>query len=62
MEQLIIDANNETPSINFDGEKGVFSIIVKSYPEDVSVFYNQAFEYINLYKQYPQEKTIIEFK
>ena len=61
MEQLIIKANNDTPEINFDGEKGVFSIIGKSYPENTKDFYNPLIKYIELYKLNPQEKTSIEF-
>ena len=62
MEQLIINAINETPEINFDGDKGIFSISGKSYPEDVNSFYKPVFDYIDLYKKNPQGKTTIEFK
>lgn len=61
MEQLIIPATKETPLINFDGRNGSFSIAGKSYPENVSIFYKPIFEYIELYKSNPQEKTTVEF-
>jgi hypothetical protein len=61
LEQLIIKANTDTPEINFDGEKGVFSIIGKSYPENTGDFYDPLIEYIELYKLNPKVKTSIEF-
>ncbi len=60
MDKLIISAINETPEINFDGEKGIFFIAGKSYPEDIDSFYKSVFDYIDLYKLYPREKTTID--
>jgi len=62
MENIIIEATNETPQVNFNGNSGIFSISGKSYPENVNNFYKPLFDYINLYKSNPQEKTTIEFK
>jgi hypothetical protein len=62
MEPLTINETNETPEINFDGESGLFSISGKSYPENVYEFYQVAFDYIDIYKSKPQEKTVVEFK
>lgn len=61
MKPLIINAENETPEINFDGDKGVFSLTGKSYPENVDIFYKPLLEYIEEYQLNPKEKTIIEF-
>ena len=61
MEQLIIEATNETPQIKCDGDNGIFSISGKSYPENVNSFYKSVFDYIDMYKANPKPKTIIEF-
>ncbi len=61
MEKLFIKSNKETPEIYFDGNNGFFSISGKSYPENVNVFYKPIFEYIDLYKQNPSEKIVVEF-
>ncbi len=62
MEPLIIEETKETPKIKFDGEKGIFSISGKSYPENVHSFYKPVFDYINLYKLNPADKTTVEFE
>jgi hypothetical protein len=61
MGNLIINATNETPEVNFNGENGLFKISGKSYPENVNNFYKPIFEYIEIYKQNPALKTTIEF-
>lgn len=62
MEKLIIEPTNETPQVNFNGDFGFFSISGKSYPENATSFYKPLFDYIELYKSTPHEKTTIEFK
>jgi len=62
MEPLTIIETNETPEIYFNGDSGLFSISGKSYPENVYDFYQEAFNYIDIYKSKPQKKTVIEFK
>ena len=61
MESLIINATSSTPSVEFDGNTGVFSITGKSYPENVNDFYFSVFDYINLYKKTPKPRTILHF-
>ena len=61
MEKLIIQQTKETPQIEFDGNSGFFSIVGKSYPENVNEFYKPVLEYLELYKQTPALKTTIVF-
>lgn len=61
MEPLIINKTQETPLINLNGDEGIFSISGISYPENVVAFYKPVFDYIELYKLMPREKTILEF-
>jgi len=61
MDPLLIYETSQTPRIHFDGGNGVFSVSGKSYPENVTEFYQAVFDYIQLYKSKPQKKTIIEF-
>ncbi len=62
MEPLIIEATAECPSINIDGDSGVFLISGKSYPENVNDFYKPLFDYMEIYKKTPKPKTILEFR
>jgi hypothetical protein len=61
MKPLIIDATAETPTINFNGNEGIFAIVGKSYPENANDFYKPILEYIELYKTNPKENTLVEF-
>lgn len=61
MEKLTIQATTETPQIEFDGAKGIFSISGKSYPENVNDFYKPVLEYIENYIKEPCDKTTIEY-
>lgn len=61
MDPLIIEAAAETPSINFNGQSGIFNFSGKSYPENVNDFYKPILDYIELYKATPKENTIVEF-
>jgi hypothetical protein len=61
MDSLIIAAKGEYPSIDFNGDSGVFTLSGKSFPENVNEFYAPVFDYLQLYKKSPKEKTVIEF-
>ena len=61
METLIIEETKQTPEINFDGNNGLLKIKGKSYPENVNIFYEPLFKYIEDYKKNPASKTKIEF-
>jgi hypothetical protein len=61
MNPLIISASAESPSVIFNGESGSFVVSGKSYPENVNDFYKPLFEYLDLYKKAPKDKTILEF-
>ena len=61
MESLIINATAECPSVNLNGDSGIFNISGKSYPENVNDFYKPIFDYFEQYKKAPKSKTVIEF-
>lgn len=61
MEILCIELTRETPQVLFNGDRGRFVITGKSYPENVNNFFQPIFEYIELYKQNPKERTVIDF-
>jgi hypothetical protein len=61
MDPLIIPATSECPAINFNAETGLFSISGKSYPENANEVYKPVFDFLELYKKDPREKTILEF-
>lgn len=61
MEPLIINATTETPLITLDGSAGMFSIVGKSYPENVVEFYQPVFNYIDEYKLNTKPKTVLQF-
>lgn len=49
MKNLIIEATDFTPEINFDYEKNKLLIKGESYPESVSNFYGKVFESLKVY-------------
>lgn len=61
MEKYQIEASEDSPSINFDGEKGLLEIIGKSLPEDAVVYYLPLEKLVKEYVQSPQKITTINF-
>lgn len=49
MENLKVEATKSTPSIFFDGQRGVLEISGKSYPENAAKFYAPIFEWVSSY-------------
>ncbi|MHC1702990.1 MAG: DUF1987 domain-containing protein [Tenuifilaceae bacterium] len=61
MEKYQIEASEDSPSISFDGEKGLLEIIGKSLPEDAVVYYSPLEKLVQEYVQSPQKTTTINF-
>ena len=62
MEKLFIDGTEDTPEVLLDPDKSRFIFSGKSIPEDVSAFYGPVLKWIDLYKQKPNNETVVDFK
>ncbi len=62
MENLTINATDETPRITLDKDQGTLEFSGKSLPEDVSSFYGPVLKWIDSYIAFPKPKTEVIFK
>ncbi len=62
MEALDIRATNDTPKVLLDPENDIFEISGRSLPEDVVVFYQPVLDWLEEYKDTPNEETEFVFK
>lgn len=62
MEALDIRATSDTPKVLFDPENGIFEISGRSLPEDVVSFYQPLIDWLDEYKDSPNEYTEFVFK
>ncbi|MBN2891054.1 MAG: DUF1987 domain-containing protein [Bacteroidales bacterium] len=62
LKPLKIHAKNFLPFVHFDKEQSIFKIEGKSIPEDSAEFYSGVFEWLNLYKEQPNNETILVLK
>ncbi|HAN77584.1 MAG TPA: nuclear pore complex subunit [Bacteroidales bacterium] len=62
IDNLIIEATNDTPGVRFAPSEDVFFIGNKSLPEDALSFYKPIQLWIEEYMQTPNDKTVFEFK
>ncbi|MCK5823132.1 MAG: DUF1987 domain-containing protein [Bacteroidales bacterium] len=62
MNDLIIEATEETPKIFFKQDKNEFCISERSLPENAVEFYTPIFEWLEKYKNKPNSETIFDFK
>lgn len=62
MEPLFLEGTEDTPEVNFDAEKRIFSIADRSLPENAVDFYKPIFEWLNEYKEIADEKLNFDFK
>jgi hypothetical protein len=46
METLIIAATEDTPAVKFDVTSGVYELVGRSLPEDVTTFYKPVFDWL----------------
>lgn len=57
MRSLVIKSTKVTPTVNFDGEKGVLEIRGRSLPEQVLAFYKPLLEWMDEYAENPPKTT-----
>jgi SiaC family regulatory phosphoprotein len=62
MEQLIIEATNDTPKVHFNADLGELELSDRSLPENAIEFYQPLFEWIYNYIDSPNEETLFSFK
>ena len=62
MESLIIEAEQDTPSVIFDKGTNTFMIANRSYPEDAIEFYRPVLGWLRNYLNEPNQKTVFDFK
>jgi hypothetical protein len=62
MEALDIRATNDTPKVLFDPENDIFEISGRSLPEDVVSFYQPLIDWLEEYKDSPNDYTEFVFK
>lgn len=57
MKPYIVEETEDTPSVHFDAEKGIFQLVGKSLPEDPVVFYEPIHEWYSTYLKNPNSET-----
>ena len=62
MENLIINATDETPQVTLDSSMGLLEFSGKSLPEDVTSFYSPVLKWIDNYAALSKPKTEVIFK
>lgn len=62
MEALDIRATNDTPKVLLDPENEIFEISGRSLPEDVVSFYQPVLDWLEDYKESPNDYTEFVFK
>lgn len=62
MEELKIKGTRTIPAIHFNTANDSFEIGGRSCPEDVTKFYSPVFEWLDNYRENPNEKTVFDFK
>lgn len=62
LKPLKIHSRNFLPYVHFDVENSIFKVEGKSIPEDSAEFYTKIFEWLDKYKENPNEETILTLK
>src|SRR5438067_13319531 len=62
MKNLIIEAKEQTPKIDFNAETGVLQMTGRAYTQKIIDFYTPVIKWVDDYVMEPQEKTVIELK
>jgi hypothetical protein len=62
METLFIKGTEDTPTVEFNYNSGIFSIFGRSLPEDVSSFYKPAIDWLQDFSTKPKDGSNFEFK
>lgn len=58
MKSLKIDARKDTPRIDFDIEKNIFTIEGKCHPENVTIFFEPVMQWLDDYFQYVNREDV----
>lgn len=61
MDNLVIEATESTPFINFKADVGFLEMKGRSIPEDATAFYYPIFDWLNSYVDKPAENTVVHF-
>jgi len=62
MEPLFLEGTEDTPEVNFDAEKKIFSISDRSLPENAVDFYKPVFNWLEEYKEIADKEIKFDFK
>lgn len=62
MENFNLEGSAKTPSISFNGDKGVLELRGRSIPENSIEFYKPLNEWIENYGKSPQAETIVDVR
>lgn len=62
MEPLFLEGTEDTPEVNFDAEKKIFSISDRSLPENAVDFYKPVFDWLEEYKEIADKEIKFDFK
>jgi len=62
MEPILIEGTPKTPTIKFDSATGEFEIKGRSIPENSVEFYRPLIDWLDLYKETPNNKTVVNIK
>lgn len=60
MNHIVSAGNMKTPRVNLDPEKGLVELGGRSIPENTESVYRPLIEWIEEYKEQPQEKTVVK--
>ncbi len=59
MEAIIIEGTSKTPSVKFNSDQGIFEIKGRSIPENAVEFYKPLVDWLDIYKESPLNKTVV---
>lgn len=62
MDNYSLEGSAKTPSISFDGDKGVLELRGRSIPENSIEFYKPLNDWIDAYGKSPQAETIVDVR
>lgn len=61
MNKYFVKGTNRTPLIHLDADKGLIELKGRSTPEDSDKVYDKVFEWVDLYMEKAQNKTVVNF-
>ena len=62
MEVLDIKGTDDTPSVKMDKDANIIEFSGRSLPEDVATFYKPVMDWIDAYKEEPNDHIYVCFK